>query len=359
MSALGQILEVLSRGIDDAALGFARAYEVLRRPRKLQLVEQADGAFALRPVGKARPRAAVEPRLRIEDGEILGVSSQQARTLLARSRVELVLASSRFVFRELELPRRAGEFLDGVVRAQIDRLTPWKPHEAAFGWSAPADLGGDRIVVTIAAAPRASIAALAGALETARVELLAVSTHVEGAAAEEREITVFSQRARGELRMRLWRRAMVGGLTLAVAATAVSAAAAIFAGGDLEAQKDALRREIASRRAALLSGPGSVDDPALAALNAKKRATPAGVVVLEALSRTLPDSAYLTQLHIEDGKVQIAGLAEDVPGLIRLIERSHHFTHATFSAPTTNTPSERGERFHIEAHVEPVFTVTP
>ena len=79
MSALGQVLEVLSRGIDDAALGFARAYEVLRRPRKLQLVEQADGAFALRPVGKARPRAAVEPRLRIEDGEFLCVSSQQAQ----------------------------------------------------------------------------------------------------------------------------------------------------------------------------------------------------------------------------------------------------------------------------------------
>ncbi|HYA73823.1 MAG TPA: PilN domain-containing protein [Roseiarcus sp.] len=359
MSALNQVIEVLSRGVDDAALGFARAYEVLRRPRKLQLVEQADGGFVLRPVGKTGRRAADEPRLRIEDGEFVGVSSRQARTLLARSRVELVLASSRFVFRELELPRRAGEFLDGIVRAQIDRLTPWKPQEAAFGWSAPADLGGERIVVTIAATPRASIAALARALETARIESLAVSTHVEGVEAEERKISVFSQRPGGELRMRLWRRAMVGGLALAGAATAVSAAAAIFAGGDLEAQQDALRREIASRRAALLSGSRSLDDPALAALNAKKRATPASVVVIEALSRTLPDSAYLTQLHIEDGKVQLAGLAEDVPGLIRLIERSRHFTHAAFSAPTTNTPTERGERFHIEAHVEPVFAVTP
>ena len=77
------------------------------------------------------------------------------RTVLARSRVDAVLASSRFVFRPLELPRAANPFLEGVVRAQIDRLTPWSASDAAFGWSAPADVGSERIALTVAATAQA------------------------------------------------------------------------------------------------------------------------------------------------------------------------------------------------------------
>jgi len=79
------------------------------------------------------------------------------------------------------------------------------------------------------------------------------------------------------------------------------------------------------------------------------------VIVLEALSQTLPDDTFLNELRIENGKVQIAGLTRDAPALIRLIEQSQHFTRATFFAPTTRAASEDRERFHIEAHIEPVF----
>ncbi|MBV8664368.1 MAG: general secretion pathway protein GspL, partial [Hyphomicrobiales bacterium] len=47
----------------------------------------------------------------------------------------------------------------------------------------------------------------------------------------------------------------------------------------------------------------------------------------------------------------------DAPALIRLIEQSPSFKHAAFDAPTTQTQGERGERFHIAAHADPVFTV--
>jgi general secretion pathway protein L len=75
------------------------------------------------------------------------------------------------------------------------------------------------------------------------------------------------------------------------------------------------------------------------------------VIVLDRLSQILPDHTYITELHIEEDKIQLNGLTRDAPSLIGLIENSGRFTHATFFAPTTRSPSESGERFHIEAHI--------
>ena len=93
---------------------------------------------------------------------------------------------------------------------------------------------------------------------------------------------------------------------------------------------------------------------ASAILDRRKQETPATVIVLEALSEVLPDHTYVTELRVEGNKLQVVGVTRDAPGLIRLIEQSPHFTRATFFAPTTRAPTDPGERFHIEARVEPV-----
>jgi len=76
--------------------------------------------------------------------------------------------------------------------------------------------------------------------------------------------------------------------------------------------------------------------------------------VLDALSQILPDHTYVTELRIEDNKLRLSGVTKDAPSLIALIEQSGRFTRATFSAPTTQSPSEPGERFHIEADIAPL-----
>ena len=43
--------------------------------------------------------------------------------------------------------------MPGIVRSQIDRLTPWNVADTAFGWSAAADTDDSTMIVTIAATP--------------------------------------------------------------------------------------------------------------------------------------------------------------------------------------------------------------
>ena len=88
-------------------------------------------------------------------------------------------------------------------------------------------------------------------------------------------------------------------------------------------------------------------------LEIRKHTAPSSVMIIESLSRILPDNTYVTELRIENNKIQLVGVTHDAPSLIGLMEQSGLFTRATFFAPTTRSPSEPGERFHIEALIQP------
>src|SRR3984957_2465729 len=73
------------------------------------------------------------------------------------SRVETDLAPAQVLFRSLDFPRQASDFLDGMIRTQLDRLTPWPADDAVFGWSPPSLSGQERIELTLAATSKQEI----------------------------------------------------------------------------------------------------------------------------------------------------------------------------------------------------------
>jgi general secretion pathway protein L len=84
-----------------------------------------------------------------------------------------------------------------------------------------------------------------------------------------------------------------------------------------------------------------------------KETSISSAILVEALSRALPDSAYLSEIRLENATLRVTGLADDAPGLLAPLERSGHLTSVHFFAPTTRGGDGKSFRFSIEAHVEP------
>lgn len=356
MTGLADISAFVSRWIDSVAAAIVGARMSFRSRRSVQVIEEDNGSFVIQTPSGRTPSGLPFERVEIVDGQLTGAHPDSIVAMLRGSHAELTLKPARFLFKPLELPQRASEFLEGVVRAQIDRLTPWSASEAAFGWSAPQPAGSDRIVVTVAATGRALLRPLVDALNAAGAEAVSVAATPAGATAP---ISVFAQNARSAIDFTRTRSVLVALLLGAGLAAGASLTAAAVVGYNLDNRQDELTRRIAERRMALRVGrdTGTQAVTPLRTLERRKHQSPSSVIVLEVLSQILPDHTYVTELRIEGDKLRVVGVTRDAPGLIRLIEQSPHFTRATFFAPTTRAPSDPGERFHIEAQIEPVYAL--
>jgi general secretion pathway protein L len=323
-------------------------------PRAIKLVEVDNGEFALQPTEDLAVAETTHERIRIAEGQIVSTLPESVATILRGSRIELTLKRDRFLFRPFELPGRAAEFLDGVVRSQIDRLTPWSAAEAVFGWSKPSEAGPDRIVVTVAATVRTKVAPYVQAVAGLGARSIAVFTSPEDEA-DAAPIKVMEEKIAGLLDGDEIRQLLLRTLVATAATAAVAIVASGVSGMGLTAQQDELDQRIASLRASAgVSSAGTLGSlDASHILEVRKNAGPSSVMIIETLSRILPDNTYLTELRIDDNKIQLIGVTHDAPSLIGLMERSGQFTKATFFAPTTNTSSTPGENFHIEALIQP------
>ena len=187
----------------------------------------------------------------------------------------------------------------------------------------------------------------------------AVAVCTDAAERNAGRVKVFEQKARGNLDAARLSRALLMALGVAAVAATLAVLSAAYMADSLGAQQGELARQISQRRAAIRSGSDGGDRSPLASLERRKYQTPASVIVLEALSEVLPDHTYVTELHLAGTKLQIVGITRDAPSLIPLLEQSPHFAHATFYAPTTRSQADPGERFHIEALIEPKNTAPP
>jgi general secretion pathway protein L len=220
------------------------------------------------------------------------------------SRIETVLTSGQVLFRPLDFPKQAEDFLDGMIRTQIDRLTPWPADDAVFGWSLPSVTGQERIALTLAATSKQEIQPLVQFATGLGAQSLAIFALPPAASDTSTKIKLFDQTL-GSAAGRAFDapRILRAVLLSAGAAAAVALLLGVYIGGSLDSEQQQLMSRISQRRAALRLGPDG--NSALGLLAKRKQTSPSSVVVLEALSKALPDGTYVTEVRIDGDKVQV------------------------------------------------------
>jgi general secretion pathway protein L len=327
----------------------------VRRSRPILLSEGQDGLLTARMIPGKKGPALSDASFRLDGGRPNPPLSADWVAAFRGSRVEAQLPSDGVMACRLDFPGQAGDFLDGMIRAQVDRLTPWSVHDAVFGWSPPAAAANERIELIFAATSKLKVQPLlqfVQAMDAASVAIYAAAAVGADPPVRIKLLDRLLQSAIGsKLSIPRLLRAVLLGAGIAAAASLLIAA---YLENSMQSEQSELQRQISLRRAALrLDSNGTVSS--LGLLAKRKQTTPSSIMVLEAISRALPDTTYVTELRIEDDKVQVVGMTQDAPSLIRLMEQSPQFTRATFFAPTTHAANEPGERFHIEAHLNAYF----
>ena len=359
MKALATIAGGFSRWIDVVAETVVSLLGWFAMPRTIKLLEDGNGEFVVHACDQLTDPGLIGQRMRMVEGRIVDALPAEALKSLVGSRVEVVMQPDRFLFRTLELPGRAVEFLSGIVRTQIDRLMPWGAADAAFGWSKPVEPEPDRMVTTVAGTTLQGLRPYVQALAGLGVQSVVVFARCPETGPDAVPIKVLEEKTHRVSELGRIRRVLVNTIAATGLAAAAAVGACVIIGAGLEARQDELARQIARARVAAVSASnaalGSVE-AAQRILERRKYDAPPNVIVLEELSKILPDHTYLTELRIEGNKLRLIGITRDAPSLIELIEQSAHFKRATFFAPTTRAASDSNERFHIEAQIQPLVS---
>jgi general secretion pathway protein L len=349
------------------------AWGEARRARQMLIVACEDGHFIVRKSHEKRDAAMQRRAGPPETDVVLAVVAPGAQApaevteAARRSLVVFELPANVVVVRRMAVPVQAREFLSGIIRNQIERLSPWYADDVVYGFDAD-----------VSAEDPASLAArvfivLRSTIEQARNELdaigLAVDRIVSCQPASRRSLPDAENDSAAAKPVAVWSRlanaspenlaGMCRHVGMAIAATVVvsfgvsvwaltSAASLGVESEEAIARAQTLQRQIQGPAAMSMLNPGE-------RLWREKEMSPTAAIVLEALSRALPDGAYLTELRLEQGTLRVIGMTNDAPSLIAPLEHSGHLSDVRFSAPTTRGPDGSLFRFNIEARVEPHF----
>jgi general secretion pathway protein L len=339
---------ILRRWIDILAV-LALAWRETWRSRRAFVVAREKTGFVVRQGGD---RGAI-----VATAAAGSPAAAEFIRIARRRFVTFELPAADVAVQRINVPAGAREFLAGIVRNQIERLSPWQGDQVAYGFAAETNRrDAATLHVQVLMTSRAATTAVCE-------ELAAIGLSIDRIVAREPgssrgpPVTVWSRLDSMSENGRERVRRLIGlGLSAALALSAGLVAWALISASAMQAESE----EAATRSAALQrqlpgdrGGPSNASrDPAALAWNLKAT-SPSSVMILETLSRTIPDIAYLTEFSLQGTTVRIVGMTSDAPSLIAPLEQSGQIADVHFFAPSTRAPDGASFVFHIEGRLTP------
>lgn len=263
-----------------------------------------------------------------------------------RVEVALALPPARAARAAIRLPAAAAAEAEEAIGFEVERATPFHADEIYFGWSkTPSPEGG--LDIDLVYTPRAWLADLIARLETAGLPHRRIVVAAADGALSPENLAPPARTGRFRLDRTI-------GATLATALVLLTAGAWAAQMRAHDAEIEVLTARLDAARAAATAvaaapGAGRADRLA-AAVYRRKVAAPSAVELLDLVTRILPDDAWLDVLKLEEGRIELAGLAADAAALIVRFETHPRFETPAFRAPIVRNRDGR-ERFLLSVGV--------
>jgi general secretion pathway protein L len=358
---------------EELAAAMPRRQLQARPPRNvLFLRRNGDDIELFRRRGKAASRlgtltlpAPLPARAGEPIGRALPPESRRLITLLRRRRVPavLLLEPDEGLLCDDRLPAGAAADIDRIMPHRVDLLTPWPADRVHAGYRLAGKRKDGQVNVLLGVAPRSGVDSTLARLAAWGVTVDRVDLLREDG--DPAELNLLAPRRKQPSRR--WR-------VLGLVAFILLACGGALAGFEIYRLHERLQSRTAFADALqqrLADMPGLVSRIDTMRKNAgfvpeQQRRTPSPIVVLEALSRILPDSIWLESVALEDDELTVSGYAEDAAQVLPIVESSAHFSAAQFRAPSTRVrvPGAGGgerevERFTLSARVLPLSEPEP
>ncbi len=330
------------------------ARRAFRRPTRVVVLDLAGPEVVMaRYIGA---RARVIDRIDPRQAGATAMRRFNARLARARRRADAVvlrLPDDKALRRRIEMPLVPDADLRRALFFEIDRQTPFQRDDVFFDHAVVGRKEEEkRLVVDLWIVPRQVIEqALSpfsdGATRPAFAEIIGEA----GDVVARLDLRDPADRRRAGLLWRLFNRGLV---LLALGLMGV----ALYLPLDARRQLDeSLRADVAMSRAraeATMATRRELDrlSEIDRRLRLRKLQTAPRVVVLEELTRRLPDETWLASLQIDGRDVRLTGYAPVAASLIGLLDASEYFGTPSFQSPVTQDARSGKERFTLAFELE-------
>jgi general secretion pathway protein L len=251
--------------------------------------------------------------------------------------VRLRLAPGEIIERTIQIPQAASDVIEPVLLNQLERIVPWSQDETRYGYriAGKNERSPDQLDIQVVATTRSMVENALGRADSLglKPDVVDFASDADGASAI--EVMSLAPDPAKRLAQTLHTVFLVG-LVVVVLVSGFG----LYHMWVRQTQSDELEAQIAAATARVvkvrqLNDANKQLRDQRERLVRRKQEEPAVMVLIEALARALPDSAYLTELEIHGRDTRIAGKSDDPTALITMLESTPQFEDVHFSAATT------------------------
>ena len=320
------------------------------------LTSADDGIFSVRRHQSGRWVEVAHKNLEGSDfrAQQQAVSAVLKAAHIRSDQPHLVALPPRQVLRkEVTLPLAAEENLRTVLQYEIDHYTPFRADQVYIDYRLlHRDAALGKLTVLLGVVPRSVVDQAVQQLRQWNLKPIAAVT-LDDLSPNTVPLNFLPESLRPKRSLRLSKtNTILLGLVVALGVAAILLPVWIKREASIQLIPVVHQADQATQKVEQLRDRVQAEQQVYNLLSEKKRTQPSALLLLDELTRLLPQDTWVQQLNLNGNTLQIQGDTGSASKLIGLIENSRVLSGASFTAPLTKGAGENTEHFQLSAQVE-------